>query len=350
MNRKPKTIDYRKSGVNVDRADALVDWIKQQTDSKKLSSQKKIQTYKKMQVAGVGGFASISRLNFPSIKNLCIVTSTDGVGTKVKIAAHFEKFDSVGQDLVAMCVNDVITTGADPFLFLDYYAVDKLNLKSAKSFISGVKRACEKANCLLVGGETAEMPGVYQPNEFDCAGFSVGVVDQDQIWSSRNVKLGDRVIGISSSGFHSNGYSLLRQVFKSDLDKHRNLLLKPTEIYVKLVQLIRQKKIVVHSAAHITGGGVENLVRSFKENQVLKLRNWNWPKPFKVVQKRTGLSNCEMLRTLNCGVGFVFFVPEKSVSQILKLSRALNYKSYDLGLIEAKGRPNQQLLYEGRWA
>ena len=199
---------YKKAGVDNEAGDALIDWL--QADRSEVPHKNRI-------VEGIGGFASLFRIDFPEMKKPCLITCTDGVGTKVKLAAHFERYEGIGQDLVGMCVNDLICTGGRPLLFLDYYATGKLDLKAAQSFLLGLKKACHEADCALVGGETAEMPGVYQEKDFDVAGFAVGIVDEDQRLGPQRVREGDAVIGVSSSGFHSNGYSLLRKVFAEDL-------------------------------------------------------------------------------------------------------------------------------------
>jgi phosphoribosylformylglycinamidine cyclo-ligase len=230
-----------------------------------------------------------------------------------------------------MCVNDLICTGGDPLLFLDYYAVGKLDLEAAKQFLTSVKKACADSNCALVGGETAEMPGVYKPGHFDCAGFAVGVVDEDQAWGAHRVQAGDRLLGISSSGFHSNGYSLLRKVFETDLDAWQEELLKPTALYVRLVQAIKAQKIEVHAAAHITGGGIENIPRVLPPHLKWAAKSWDLPGPFLEVQRRTGMSDEEMRTTLNCGVGFVLILPEISYAPALALIESQGFRTFDLG-------------------
>lgn len=317
---------YKKSGVDVETGDALVDWL----------SQDQIPTPHKSQiVSGIGGFASLFRLNVQDMKKPCLVTCTDGVGTKVLLAVQFETYQGVAQDMVAMCVNDMITTGADPLLFLDYYATGKLDLKAAKEFLTGVKKACYESDCALIGGETAEMPGVYQGKDFDCAGFSVGIVDEDKRLGAHLVKEGDVAIGISSNGFHSNGYSLLRSVFKDDLAQWKDILLKPTHLYVKLAKALRVTK--VHAIAHITGGGVQNIPRVLPEGLALELKPWEFPHEFKEVQKRTKMSDREMMETLNCGIGLVVIADKSQSSEIQKIANNLKFKTYDLGKI-VKGK------------
>lgn len=323
---------YKKSGVDVEAGDALVDWL---SDSKETSS---IPTPHKSQIlSGIGGFASLFRLNLKDIQKPCLVTCTDGVGTKVLLAAQFEQYESVAQDMVAMCVNDLITTGGDPLLFLDYYATGKLDLNAAQKFLTGVKKACFESDCALIGGETAEMPGVYHGKDFDCAGFAVGIVDEDKRLGPHLVKAGDVAIGISSSGFHSNGYSLLRKVFEKDLAEWKDILLRPTHLYVKLAQKI--KPLGIHALAHITGGGVENIPRVLPEGLGLSLKSWEFPEEFKEVQKRTGLTKKQMLETLNCGVGLVVILPKDKASQVQSIAEGMKFKTYDLGQIIKSKNP-----------
>lgn len=313
---------YKKSGVDVEAGDALVDWL----------SLNEIPTPHKSQiVSGIGGFASLFRLNVQDMKKPCLVTCTDGVGTKVLLAVKYESYEGVAQDMVAMCVNDLITTGGDPLMFLDYYATGKLDLNAAQKFLTGVKKACYESDCALVGGETAEMPGVYHGKDFDCAGFAVGIVDEDKRLGPHLVKEGDIAIGIASNGFHSNGYSLLRKVFENDLDQWKEVLLKPTHLYVKLAKNLRS--VGVHALAHITGGGVENIPRVLPEGLGISLKPWEFPEEFKEVQKRTGLTKKQMLETLNCGVGLVVIAEKSKASEIHKAANQLNFKTYDLGQI-----------------
>lgn len=316
---------YKKSGVDVDAGDRLVDWLSEDSDH--------IPDHHKSNIiSGVGGFASLFRLQTGDMKKPCLVTCTDGVGTKVLLASQFNSYESVAQDMVAMCVNDMITTGADPLLFLDYYATSKLDLDSAKKFLSGVKRACFFSDCALVGGETAEMPGVYHGKDFDCAGFAVGIVDEDKRLGPHMVREGDVAIGISSSGFHSNGYSLLRNVFKEDLIDWKDVLLKPTHLYVRFAKAL--KKIRVNAIAHITGGGIENIPRVIPDGLGIELQPWDFPSEFKEVQKRTKMSDLEILKTLNCGVGLVVIANKAYASEINRIADEFKYSTYDLGIIK----------------
>jgi len=339
---KKHSLNYKNSGVDVEAGDALVDWLQQgESDRSNRPFQKNI-------ISGIGGFASLFRMDFSEYKKPCLVTCTDGVGTKVKLAAQFKNFSGVGQDLVAMCVNDLICTGGKPLMFLDYYAVGQLNLEDAKAFLQSVRQACMDSDCALVGGETAEMPGVYQPGDFDCAGFAVGVVDEEKTIGAHRVQVGDAVVGVSSSGFHSNGYSLLRKVFAEDLDKYQHELLTPTALYVRLAgQLISQ--LGVHALAHITGGGVENIPRVLPEGVRLNLKAWEFPPLFQEVQKRTGMTTLEMIKTLNCGIGLVVIIPSDKVAACHQIIESQGFKSFDLGFVEKSSQSNTEILWEGEW-
>lgn len=324
-------MDYKQSGVDVEKGDQFVDWI-QDTQFKG--------PYADKMISGVGGFASIMRFDFPQYKEPCLVSSTDGVGTKVKLATHFQSFEGVGQDLVAMCVNDLACCGAQPLFFLDYYATGKLNLEHAKPFLAGVRKACEFVGAQLVGGETAEMPGVYQNGDFDCAGFTVGIVDKKNILGPHKVQVEDCVLGVSSSGFHSNGFSLLRKVFAADLKDWEKVLLEPTALYVPLVNELMT--LGIHAVAHITGGGMENIPRVLPQGLQLKLQEWSWPEPFLEVQRRTQMNQRKMLETLNCGVGLVVILPQAQKSAAEKIISKHAFKVMNLGTLE-KG--DTQLVY-----
>ena len=327
-------MDYKSSGVDIEAGDALVDWLAK-ADQDALANTKKSPHFDRI-VSGIGGFASLFRADFPQMKKPCLVTCTDGVGTKVKLAAQYKKFDGIGQDLVGMCVNDLICTGGEPLLFLDYYATGKLNLDDAKAFLTGVKKACLDSDCALVGGETAEMPGVYQEGDFDCAGFAVGIVDEEKTLGAHLVKNQDRVLGIASSGFHSNGYSLLRNVFAADMDKWVDQLMIPTALYVQVFKALK-KEINLHAVAHITGGGVENVPRVLGLNQ-WKMKNWQWPEIFREVQKRTKISDEKMLTTLNCGIGLALVLNPDEYSQAEKIIHGFGFQTYDLGEIKGENQ------------
>ena len=326
MNKKIFT--YKKSGVNIVKADKFVNFIS------KISSKKK--GNKKFD--NIGGFGSISSIP-KGIKRPKIVACTDGVGTKVEIANLLNKFDTIGIDLVAMSVNDLIVQGAKPLLFLDYISINKINLKKLKSIILGIKKGCEIANCELVGGETAEMPDTYEKGKFDIAGFAVGIVEENKILKKNKIRNGDLILGVPSSGIHSNGYSLIRHVlkqkkinFKKDPFLKKELI-KPTKIYVNEVLNLIQKKILI-GCANITGGGLaENIKRIIPNNlcadidldKIKTLEIFRW-------LKKNNISDLEMLKTFNCGVGFCLVVKRSNYQKIIKFFPK-KYKPYVIGKI-----------------
>ena len=298
---------YKKSGVNISLANKLVKHIS------KISKKgvKKTGVGSKKDI--IGGFGSIFDISNLKIKDPIIVSCTDGVGTKIELANKYKKFDTIGIDLVAMCVNDLIVQGAKPLFFLDYIAVGKLDLNKTKKILKGIFKGCEISNCKLIGGETAEMPGVYSKDKFDLAGFSVGIVSKNKILDKKNVKEKDIVLAIPSNGIHSNGYSLVRSILKKNKlpKKIRKDILKPTKIYSKEILKLFEKKLI-NAAAHITGGGlVENLLRSVPENLSLNidLSKIKINKIFKWLKSKN-ISDQEMLQTFNCGVGFCIISPK----------------------------------------
>lgn len=322
-------IDYKSSGVDIKAGDQLVDWL---TETEAEAKTKIKIPHAERIISGIGGFASLFRADFPNMKKPCLVTCTDGVGTKVKLASQYQRYEGIGQDLVAMCVNDLICTGGEPLLFLDYYASGKLNLDAAKVFLKSVRQACQESDCALVGGETAEMPGVYHENDFDCAGFAVGVVDEEKTLGPHLVKKGDRILGVASSGFHSNGYSLLRKVFERDMDHWIDVLIKPTTLYVSLFKSLRQQ-VELHALAHMTGGGIENIPRVLPADLNWKRRDWQWPEMFKEVQRRTQMTDEKMLVTLNCGVGLSIILPPEAYEVTQSLCENRGFQTYDLGVL-----------------
>ncbi len=331
------SLNYKQAGVDVEAGEALVKWIQKSPHGKK-HHQANI-------VSGIGGFASLFKVDFSTMKNPCLVTCTDGVGTKVKLGAQFRRWESLGQDLVAMCVNDMICCGGVPLLFLDYYATGKLDLEAAQSFLLGVQKACDESLCALVGGETAEMPSVYHEGDFDCAGFAVGVVDKDKALGAHLVKKGNRLIGVSSNGFHSNGYSLLRKVFAQDMDKWIDYLMQPTHLYVQLAENLKKENLTPNAIAHMTGEGIENLPRVIPENLAWKLKSWQWPEPFLEVQRRTKMSDGEMLRTLNCGVGLILIVDPLKFESTIKVVKDAGYDTFDVGeMIDRKSSEEEIII------
>ena len=319
-------IDYKKSGVDIDKANDLVKDIGRMVKSTRRSEV----------ICDVGGFSALTRIP-KKYKEPILVSSTDGVGTKLKLADILNRHDTIGIDLVAMSVNDVIVTGAEPLLFLDYFATGKLNNKKVREIIRGIVKGCKEAGCSLVGGETAEMPGMYKGEEYDLAGFCVGIVEKNKIIDGSSVNAGDIVIGIGSSGPHSNGFSLIRRIFtKSELKgKIGRALLTPTIIYVKPV-LKLMKNIKIKSIAHITGGGFyDNIPRVVPSDKsvVIYKELWEAPPIFKVIQKKAGISDREMYRTFNMGIGMVLVVARKDVKKAHNIIRSLNLKSWTIGEI-----------------
>ena len=314
-------IDYKKSGVNIDRANDFVDDISRMAKS----------TRRKEVICDIGGFSALTSIP-KKYKEPILVSSTDGVGTKLKVADAMNKHDTIGIDLVAMSVNDVVVTGAEPLLFLDYFATGKLNNRKAVEVMKGIVKGCAQAGCALVGGETAEMPSMYNGEEYDLAGFCVGIAERKDIIDGKSVDAGDIVIGIGSSGPHSNGFSLIRKLFsKAELrGKLGRTLLTPTIIYVKPV-LKLMEKIKIKSLAHITGGGFyENIPRVVpKDKSILIYKElWDMPGIFNVIQKRAGISDREMYRTFNMGIGMVLVVSKKDVKKAHEVLKKFRLKSW----------------------
>ncbi len=320
---------YKKSGVNISLANKLVKHIS--TISKK--DVKKTNNSFNQEI--IGGFGSLFDISKIKIKDPVIVSCTDGVGTKIDLANKFKKFDTIGIDLVAMCVNDLIVQGAKPLFFLDYIAVGKLELNKTKKILKGIFKGCELSDCKLIGGETAEMPGIYSKDKFDLAGFSVGIVSKKKILRKENVKENDIVLAIPSNGIHSNGYSLVRSIIKKN--KINNILkkelLKPTKIYSKEILKLTNNNLIV-AAAHITGGGlIENLLRSIPNNLSLNidLSQIKITKIFKWLKSKN-ISDQEMMKTFNCGVGFCIITPKKNVVKIKKFF-SKQYMPYEIGFV-----------------
>jgi len=290
-------------------------------------------------LSGLGGFAALAEL--PSrYEHPVLVTGTDGVGTKLRLAIEHNRHDSVGQDLVAMCANDVLVTGAEPFLFLDYYATGKLDVDVAERVINGIAQGCQLAGCALVGGETAEMPGFYGSGDYDLAGFCIGVVERQNIVHGQDIAVGNRLIGLASSGPHSNGYSLIRRIIDDKGVELKSALLDelmaPTRIYARSV-LALAEQVTVLGMAHITGGGViENLPRMFTDDNIaalIDLDRWTWPTVFNWLQQAGNVEQIEMLRTFNCGIGFVLCVDAEAVDPTLESLEANGEKATVIGEI-----------------
>ncbi len=320
---------YKKSGVNISVANKFVKHIAT------LSKKNVKKTNKSIDVDNIGAFGSLFDISNLKIKDPVIVSCTDGVGTKIDLANRFKKFDTIGIDLVAMCVNDLIVQGAKPLFFLDYIAVGRLDLIKTKKILKGILKGCKISSCSLIGGETAEMPGIYSDNKFDLAGFSVGIVSKKKILNKKNVKKDDLVLAIPSSGIHSNGYSLVRSILKkSKITKKIEMeLLKPTKIYAKEILKLVNKDLI-NSAAHITGGGlIENLIRSIPGNLSVNidLSKIKTKKIFKWLKSKN-ISDLEMLKTFNCGVGFCLIVNKKNIKKIKKYFTK-DYMPYEIGTI-----------------
>ena len=320
---------YKKSGVDISLANKLIKHISQVT--KKNVKKKRNSQFKDV----IGGFGSLYDISKIKIKDPVLVSCTDGVGTKLDLANKLKKFDTIGIDLVAMCVNDLIVQGAKPLFFLDYIAVGKLNLNKTKKILNGILKGCKISDCNLIGGETAEMPGVYSKDKFDLAGFSVGIVSKKNILDKNNVKNKNIILAIPSNGLHSNGFSLVRTILKKNKisSKLKKELLTPTKIYTNEILNLSNKKLI-NSAAHITGGGlIENLIRSIPEKLSLHvdLSKIKVGKIFKWL-KTKNISDDEMIRTFNCGVGFCVITHPRNIKKI-KNFFSDKYKPYEIGYI-----------------
>ncbi|MDC7674624.1 phosphoribosylformylglycinamidine cyclo-ligase [Asticcacaulis machinosus] len=315
-------LTYAQSGVDIDAGEALVDAIKPLAKATRRSGAE----------ASLGGFGALFDLKAAGYDDPLLVTTTDGVGTKLKIAIETHRHDTVGIDLVAMCVNDLLAQGAEPLMFLDYYATSKLDVDTARRVVAGIAEGCKRAGCALVGGETAEMPGMYGKDDYDLAGFSVGAVDRDKVLPKLDTQnAGDVIIALGSSGPHSNGYSLVRKVievaglswaspapFATDLTLAQALL-EPTKIYIKSV-LPLMKAGLIKGGAHITGGGlIENPGRAIRDGLVANFdySAWEFPPVFKWLMETGGIEHHEMLRTFNCGIGFVLYVAPNNADAVL---------------------------------
>lgn len=329
------SLSYKDAGVDIDAGNALVDRIKGVVK----------QTKRPEVMGGLGGFGALCALP-QKYREPILVSGTDGVGTKLRLAMDLKRHDTIGIDLVAMCVNDLVVQGAEPLFFLDYFATGKLDVDTAASVITGIAEGCKQAGCALVGGETAEMPGMYHGEDYDVAGFCVGVVEKSEIIDGGSVRAGDTLIALASSGPHSNGYSLVRKILDvSQTDplstqlEGKSLadhLLEPTRIYVKaLLELIAQTKI--HAIAHLTGGGFwENIPRVLPAGTraVINESSWQWPAVFQWLQQAGNVSRHEMYRTFNCGVGMVIAVPADTADRALSLLAELGETAWKLGDIQ----------------
>ena len=340
-----QSLSYRDAGVDISAGDELVERIK--PFAKK--------TMRDGVLSGLGGFGALFEVP-KRYREPVLVSGTDGVGTKLKLAFDLKRHDTVGIDLVAMSVNDVLVQGAEPLFFLDYFACGKLDVDTAASVVAGVAKGCEYAGCALIGGETAEMPGMYPEGEYDLAGFAVGVVEKSKVISGREIVAGDVVLGLPSSGAHSNGYSLVRKIIERshpDLDARfdgdktlADAIMAPTRIYVKpMLALIAA--LPVKGMAHITGGGItENVPRVLPENvkAVINKSSWQRPKLFDWLQREGNVAESEMHRVFNCGIGMVVVVARENVEAALKLLRAAGEQAVEIGSIEARGEGEAQTI------
>jgi phosphoribosylformylglycinamidine cyclo-ligase len=333
---KTPSLSYRDAGVDIDAGNQLVDRIGPLVK----------RTLRPGVLTGIGGFGGLFELPVDKYSQPVLVSGTDGVGTKLKVAMMMQRHDTIGIDLVAMCVNDIIVAGAEPLFFLDYYASGQLDVDAATQVVSGIAEGCLLSGAALIGGETAEMPGMYEGDDYDLAGFAVGIVEKSKILAAEHVREGDILLGLASSGPHSNGYSLIRRILEvadADLDQPMDdatlgeALLAPTHIYVKpLLKLI--DKIPVHALAHITGGGLlENLPRVLPDgvNAEIDLRSWQRPAIFDWLQQHGNIDENEMLRTFNCGIGMVAAVAADDAEEAAALLESAGETVYRIGRITA---------------
>ena len=347
-----KKLTYSDAGVNIDEGNRLVGLIKPAVRS----------SYRKEVMGDIGGFGALFSGRFKGLKDPVLVSSTDGVGTKLMIAFMADKHDTVGIDLVAMSVNDILVSGAEPLFFLDYFATGKLDAKRAAQVVKGIAKGCKTAGCALIGGETAEMPGLYKPGEYDLAGFTVGVVDRKKIIDGSKIKAGDKIIGLPSTGLHSNGYSLARKIVFDVMnlkmtDRPEGLgqevgaaLISPTKIYVKPV-LALGKEVDILGMAHITGGGfTDNIPRVLPKGVKAVVEKGSWPVPpiFSLLKKGGNLEDAEMLRTFNCGIGLIMVVRAKDQEKALKKLKALKQKAFVIGEIKSRKATEPQVEFTGR--
>ncbi len=331
------SLSYRDSGVDIDAGNELVERIKPAVKA----------THRQGCVGSIGGFGGLFELPLDRYRNPLLVSGTDGVGTKLKLAIELKKFDSIGIDLVAMCANDIAVLGAEALFFLDYYATGKLSLEVAEQVIGGIAEGCQQAGCALIGGETAEMPGIYAEGDFDLAGFCVGIVEKERVINGEQVKIGDKLIALASSGPHSNGYSLIRKIIKhSGADLTQNCggqslaeaLIAPTRIYVKNL-LVLTENIRVLAMAHITGGGLlENIPRVLPSHCTANINrsSWSMPAVFDWLQSAGNVQTEEMFRTFNCGVGMVLVIDRGDRDACLQRLEELGEQVWEVGEIVEK--------------
>jgi phosphoribosylformylglycinamidine cyclo-ligase len=342
-----KKTSYADAGVSIDRGNRLVDQIKASVDA----------TVRPGVIGSIGGFGALFDIAALRYRQPVLVSGTDGVGTKVLLAIEAGRVDRIGIDLVAMCANDVLVQGAEPLFFLDYYATGRLDVDIAARVVAGIAEGCRIAGCALVGGETAEMPGLYKSGDFDLAGFCVGIVEKDKIIDGSAVAAGDAIIALGSNGPHSNGYSLIRKVLTDSNTRltdtlagasFADILLQPTRIYVKpVLELLRG--IRVKAIAHITGGGLlENIPRVLPDAIYARLntRSWQWPAIFSWLQKTGGIETEEMHRTFNCGVGMILIVASAEAEPALNILRALGENAWTIGATAVRRERDRQVVWD----
>lgn len=332
-----QSLSYRDAGVDIDAGDSLVEKIKPYAK----------RTMRPEVLGDLGGFGALVEIS-QKYRQPVLVSGTDGVGTKLKLAFDWNKHDTIGIDLVAMSVNDILVQGAEPLFFLDYFACGKLDVERAASVIKGIAAGCEQSGCALIGGETAEMPGMYPDGEYDLAGFAVGVVEKEQIITGRDIVAGDVILGLASNGIHSNGYSLVRKIIdhaQPNLDAEltpsqtlREAILAPTRLYVKPI-LAALKQFTIKGMAHITGGGItENVPRILPDNTVANINtdSWSLPKLFQWLQQAGQVQMQEMYRTFNCGIGMVIIVDAKEATTIQQFLQQQGETVYQIGTVQAR--------------
>jgi phosphoribosylformylglycinamidine cyclo-ligase len=331
-----QSISYKDAGVDIEAGDQLVERIK--PFAKK--------TMRAEVLGGIGGFGSLFEVP-KKYKEPILVSGTDGVGTKLKLAFELNKHDTVGIDLVAMSVNDILVQGAEPLFFLDYFACGKLDVETASQVIKGIAEGCAQSGCALVGGETAEMPGMYPEGEYDLAGFAVGVVEKSEIINGKTIQPGDVVIGLASSGAHSNGYSLIRKIISNekadflgpfDGKTLKDIVMEPTRLYVKSILKLKET-IEIKGMAHITGGGItENIPRILEEDLMAEIQSSSWPVPklFQWLQEKGNIPNAELYRTFNCGIGMAIVIDRKDVAKAKQILQEFNETVYEIGVIRKR--------------
>ncbi len=349
MTSSERPLSYRDAGVDIDAGVSLVERIAPLARS----------TFRPGVLTGLGGFGALFEVPLDRYREPVLVSGTDGVGTKLKLAWRLQRHDTLGIDLVAMCVNDILVTGAEPLFFLDYFATGRLQLEVGEAVVRGIAEGCRRAGCALTGGETAEMPGMYAEGEYDLAGFAVGIAERSALLGPERVRAGDALIGIASSGPHSNGYSLIRKILERageplDLDLEGatlgEALLAPTRIYCRSLQPLIPA-LEIHALAHITGGGLtDNLPRVLPAGTMAEvdLASWTWPAVFRWLQDQGRVPREEMLRTFNCGVGMVALLPEARVGQALQRLEAAGETAWRLGrVVAAEGGPGVRFVGAG---